>query len=241
MKIYNVEDDSQNERSYEIITSNNAQDFMETSYLSPNTQDQQGITAAITLDNVAHNETETNTPDMTFPISTKKIDLATEKNYAFNAKKQENIIPITNKDNVTNICKKIFIDSSTSTNQTDDLTNNTTEPTPHGTMETPQSNQRQLEQNIIENTSNNNEPIQEAATEQLKVEKISQLQMEPNTTATRINNKEGTQEATSEQLQVEKVSSPASSLVYKTPPSLPNPDSISDLNEEDLAALNEIP
>ena len=45
MKIYNVEDDSQDERSYEIITSNNAQDFMETSSLSPNTQDQQGITA----------------------------------------------------------------------------------------------------------------------------------------------------------------------------------------------------
>ena len=99
MKIYNVGDDSQNERSYEIITSNNAQDFMETSSLSPNTQDQQGITAKITLDNVAHNETEANTPDMTFAISTKKIDIATEKIYAFNAKKQDNIIPITNKDN----------------------------------------------------------------------------------------------------------------------------------------------
>ena len=72
MKIYNVEADSQDERSYEIITSNNAQDFMETSLLSPNTQDQQSITATATLDNEAHNETETNTPDITFAISTKK-------------------------------------------------------------------------------------------------------------------------------------------------------------------------
>ena len=135
----------------------------------------------------------------------------------------------------------VFLDSSTSSNQTVDLTNNTTDPTPHGTTETPQSSQCQPEQNMIEHPSNNTEPIQEAATEQLQVEKISQLQMEPNTTATRIKSKEATQEAKSEQLQVEKVSSPASSLIYKTPPSSPNPDSISDLNEEDLAALNEIP
>ena len=208
MKIYNVEDDSQEERSYEIITSNNAQDFMEMGSLSPNTQDQQGITATTTLDNVAHNETETNAPDMTFAISTKKIDIATEKIYAFNAKKQDNITPSTNKDNQRQEHPQIiFLDSSTSSNQTVDLTNNRTNPTPHGTTETPHSSQCQLEQNRIKHT----------------------------------NNKEGTQEATSELLQVEKVSSPASSLIYKTPPSSPNPDSISDLNEEDLAALNEIP
>ena len=135
----------------------------------------------------------------------------------------------------------VFLDSSNSSNQTVDLTKDTTDPTPRGTTETPQSSQCQSEQNMIEHTSNNTEPIQEVDTEQLQVEKISQLQMEPNTTATRINNKEATQEATSEQLQVEKVSSPAKSLIYKTPPSSPNPDSISDLNEDYLAALNEIP
>ena len=73
MKIYNVEAHSQDERSYEIITSNNAQDFMDTSPLSPNTQDQQSITATTTLDNEAHNETETNTPDMTFSIYQKRL------------------------------------------------------------------------------------------------------------------------------------------------------------------------
>ena len=65
MKLYNVEADSQDERSYEIITSNNAQDFMETSPLSPNTQDDQSITASTTLDNEDRNidnETETNLP-----------------------------------------------------------------------------------------------------------------------------------------------------------------------------------
>ena len=100
MKIYNVEADSQDERSYEVITSNNAQDFMETGPLiSPNTQNQQSITATTTLDNEALNDTETNTPDMTFAISTKRIDIATKKIYAFNAKKQDIIIPSTNKDN----------------------------------------------------------------------------------------------------------------------------------------------
>ena len=241
MKIYNVEADPHDEQSYEVITSNNAQDFMETSPLSPKTQNQQSITAT-TLDNEALNDTETNTPDMTFAISTKKIDIATEKIYAFNAKKQDNIIQSTKKDNQ---CQEhpqiIFLDSSTSSNQTIDLTNNSSDPTPHGTTDTPQSNQCQPEQNTIDYTSNKTESTQEADTEQLQVEKTSQLQMEPNTLTTRINNKESTKETTSEQLQVEKVSSPASSLIYKTPPSSPNPVSISDLNEEDLAALNEIP
>ena len=99
VKIYNVEADSHDERSYEVTTSNNAQDFMETSPLSPKTQNQQSITATTTLDNEAFNDTGTNTPDMTFAISTKKIDIATEKIYTFNAKKQDTIIPSTNKDN----------------------------------------------------------------------------------------------------------------------------------------------
>ena len=63
--------------------------------------------------------------------------------------------------------------------------------------------------------------------------------MQPNPLTTQTKNKETIKDTTPEQLQVEKISSPASSLIYKTPPS--SPDSISDLNEEDIAALNEIP
>ena len=153
-------------------------------------QIKQSIIATTTLDNKAINDTNTNTPDMTFAISTKKIDIATEKIYAFNAKKQDNIIPSTKKDNP---CQEhpqiIFLDS-------------------HGTTDTSESNQCQPEQNTSDCTRNKTE---------------------------------STQEADTKQLQVEKISSPASSLIYKTPPSSPNPDAISDLNEEDLAALNEIP
>ena len=40
--------------------------------------------------------------------------------------------------------------------------------------------------------------------------------------------------------QVETQNSPASSLIYNTPPSSPQPDTISDLDEDDIRALNEI-
>ena len=96
----------------------------------------------------------------------KKIDIATEKIYAFNAKKQDNIIPSTKKDNQRQEHPQIvFLDSSTSSNQTVDLTNNTTDPRPQGTTETPKSSQCQPEQNMIEHPSNNTKPIQEAAAE----------------------------------------------------------------------------
>ena len=72
---------------------------METSPLSPKTQNQQSNTATTTLDNEALNDTGTNTPEMTLAISTKKIDIATEIIYAFNAMKQDTIIPSTYKDN----------------------------------------------------------------------------------------------------------------------------------------------
>ena len=206
---------------------------MEMSSLSPKTQNKQSIIATTTLDNEAINDTNTNTPDMTFAISTKKNDRATEKIYAFNAKKKDN--PCQEHPQI------IFLDSSTSSNHTINLTNNSSDPTPHGTTDTSESNQCQPEQNTNECTRNKTESTQEADTKQLQVEKTSQLQMKPNTLTTQTNNKEATKETTPEQLQMEKISSPASSLIYKTPPSSPNPDSISDLNEEDLAALNEIP
>ena len=184
---------------------------MEMSPLSPKTQNKQSIIATTTLDNEAINDTNTNTPDMTFAISTKKIDIATEKIYAFIAKKQDNIIPNTKKDNP---CQEhpqiIFLDSSTSSNQTIDLTNNSSDPTPHGTTDTSESNQCQPEQNTSDCTRNKTESTQEADTKQLQVEKTSQLQMKPNTLTAQTNNKEATKETTPEQLQVEKISSPAS-------------------------------
>ena len=168
IKIYNVEADPHDEQSYEVITSNDAQDFMEMSLLSPKTQNKQSIIATTTLDSEAINDTNTNTPDMTFAISTKNIDIATEKNYAFNAKKQDNIIPNTKKDNP---CQEhpqiIFLDSSTSSNQTIDLTNNLSDPTPHGTTDTSESNQCRPEQNTSDCTKYKTESTQEADTKQL--------------------------------------------------------------------------
>ena len=242
IKNYNVEADPHDERSYEVINSNDAQDFMETSSLSPKTQNKQSIIATTTLDNEAINDTNANTPDMTFAISTKTIDIATEKIYAFNAKKQDNIMPNSIKDNP---CKEhpqiIFLDSSTSSNQTMDLTNNVSEPTPHETRDTSESTQGRPDQNTIDYTKDITESTQETDINQLQVEKTSQLQMQPSTLTTQTKNEEALKETTPEQLQVEKISSPASSLIYKTPPSSPNPDSISDLNDEDIAVLNEIP
>ena len=40
--------------------------------------------------------------------------------------------------------------------------------------------------------------------------------------------------------QAETQKSPASSLIYKTPPSSPQPDTISDFDEDDIKALNKI-
>ena len=109
----------------------------------------------------------------------------------------------------------MYLGSSNSTNQTVDMTNNTPDIDPNNDMVTDQ---------------------------------VTQLHMEPNPTGTPIpdakslvveNNPKPT--GNMKQLQMEKGYSPASSLTYKTAPSLPHTDSISDLNEEDLQALNEIP
>ena len=40
--------------------------------------------------------------------------------------------------------------------------------------------------------------------------------------------------------QMETITSPESSLIYRTPPSSPQPDTISDLDEDDIRALNEM-
>ena len=90
----------------------------------------------------------------------------------------------------------IFIDSSTSSNQTIDLTNNSSDPTPHGTTDTSQSNQCQPDQNTSVYIRNITDSTQEADSKQLRAEKTLQLQMKPNTLKTQTKNKEATKETT---------------------------------------------
>ena len=47
-------------------------------------------------------------------------------------------------------------------------------------------------------------------------------------------------QATTKPLHTEKPNSPASSLIHKAPPSSPQADTKSDVNEEDIKALNKI-
>ena len=188
---------------------------METSSLSPKTQNDQNIIATTTLDNEAIIDNNANTPDMTFAISTKKIDTATEKIYAFNAKKQDNITSNLINDNP---CKEqpqiIYLDSSTSPNQTLDRSNNVPEPTPHETKDTPERNP---DKNTNDYSKDVTESTQKTDINQLQVENTSQLQMQPSTHSTQTKNEEALKENPPKQLQVEKISSPASSLIYKTP------------------------
>ena len=214
IKVFNIDAESPNEQSYEIITRNNAGDFREISPISPSTQPHPSIIATSTIEY----KVETNTSDiMKFSNSTKKIDKATEKIYAHNARKQDETGKI--KDNI--VPQKVCLDSSNSTNQTVELTNSTLDTIPQATNVT--NNENSIHKNI-----------------QLHTETIPNTPSAPAETNP-INENKAKGKDNSEQLQMEKVYSPASSLVYKTPPSSPQPDSISDLNEEVLQSLNEIP
>ena len=154
---------------------------------------------------------------MEFSNSTKKIDKATVKIYAYNARKQDETENI--RDNIAT--QKVHLDSSNSTNQTVELTSSTLDTIPQATNDT--KNETSIDEN-----------------NQLHTESNANTLPAPVDTNPITKNKLKGQD-NSEQLQMEKVYSPASSLVYKTPPSSPHPDSISDLNEKDLQALNEIP
>ena len=213
IKVFYIDAESPDEQSYEIITSNNAGDFLETRPLSPITQPHPTTTATSTLED----DVETNTPDnIEFSNFTKKIKKATEKIYAYNARKldetenkRDNILP-----------QIVYQDSSNSTNQTVELTKSTIDTIPHATNDT--SNEM-----IIDQIS------------QLHTETTAYMTPAPAETKIIAENKPTLKDNT--ELQIEKVYRPASTLVCKTPPSSPQPDSISDLNEEDLQALNEIP
>ena len=187
---------------------------METSPISPSTQPHPSFTATSTKED----EVETNTSDiMKFSNSTKKIDKATEKIYAHNARKQDE----TEKINDNIVPQIVYLDPSNSANQTVELTNSTLDTIPQATNDT--NNEKSIDENI-----------------QLHTESLANTPPAP-AEANPITENKAKGKDNSEELQMEKVYSPASSLVCKTPPSSPQPDSISDLNEEDLQALNEIP
>ena len=120
IKVINIDADSHDDQSYEIVTSNNPEDFMKTSPLSPSTQVQPIITASSTL----RDKAEFNTQDkIEFSISTKKIDKVKEKIYSFNSRKQDSETA-KKTDNTTPQVERqiVYLDSSNSTNQTVDMT-----------------------------------------------------------------------------------------------------------------------
>ena len=94
-----------------------------------------------------------------------------------------------------------------------------------------------------------NSPNEESITGLIRMEQapigdnvVAELQQPTHTGTTSSNKEEYKQDdqPITTHPQVETLKSPASSLIYKTPPSSPQPDTISDLDEDDIRALNEI-
>ena len=187
IQIYNVDTDIPGTPPFEIITSNDPTDFMETSKMSPKIQSPQ-LTASTSLDT---NSMRDDNQDIDFNKSTKKLDKIVKKINTINAEKEEKEqIETTNSSEPI----VIYLDTSNSPNGTDQIHSPQSEQAPNGEMTSAQTKQPDM--------VNKNEP--------------------------------------SRPPQAEIQKSPASSLIYKTPPSSPPPDTISDLDEDDIKALNEI-
>ena len=187
IQIYNVDTDIPGTPPFEIITSNDPTDFMETSKLIPKIQSPQ-LTASTSLDT---NSMRDDNQDIDFNKSTKKLDKIVKKINTINAEKEEKEqIETTNSPEPI----VIYLDTSNSPNGTDQIHSPQSEQAPNGEMTSAQTKQP--------DRVNKNEP---SRTPQAEIQK-----------------------------------SPASSLIYKTPPSSPPPDTISDLDEDDIKALNEI-
>ena len=187
IQIYNVDTDMPGTPPFEIITSNDPTDFMETSKMSPKTQSPQLI-ASTSLD--THSLRDDN-QDIDFNKSTKKLDKIVKKINTINAEKEEKEqIETTNSPEPI----VIYLDTSNSPNGADQTHSPQSEQAPNGEMPSAQTKQPDM--------VNKNEP--------------------------------------SRPPQAEIKKSPASSLIYKTPPSSPPPDTISDLDEDDIKALKEI-
>ena len=187
IQIPNVDTDIPGTAPFEIITSNDPTDFMETSKMSPKTQSSQLI-ASTSVDN---NSLRDNNQDPDFNKSTKKLDKIVKKINTINAEKEEK-----EQAETTNSPEPIviYLDTSNSPNGADHIQSPQSEQAPNGEITSAQPRK----------------PV--------KLDKNEPTRLP----------------------QVETQRSPACSLIYKTPPSSPQPDTISDLDEDDIKALNEI-
>ena len=187
IQIFNVDTDIPGTAPFEIITSNDPTDFMETSTMSPKTQSPQLI-ASTSLDT---NSLRDDNQDIDFNKSTKKLDKIVKKINTINAEREEKeqAEPTNSPEPIV-----IYLDTSNSPNGEDQIQSPQSEQAPNGEITSAQTKQPDM--------LNKNEPTRPSQAETQK--------------------------------------SPASSLIYKTPPSSPQPDTISDLDEDDIKALNEI-
>ena len=199
---------------------------METSSISPLTQRSQLI-ATSSLD--INNDNNTNEV-LEFNKSRKKIDKIVKKINTLTAENAINKTP--EQQRTTNIREPqvIFLDSSNSPNGESVIELNQTEQG-HQTVNTP---------NPRKSKSDN----KRAQREQAPTGDNLSIQMEPFLPTKTIpsNQEEHKQEEhpKTTQTQIETPKSPANLLIYKTPPSLPQSDTISDRDEDDIRALNEI-
>ena len=216
IQIYNVDTDIPGTPPFEVITSNDPLDFMETSKLSPKTQSPQ-LTTSTSLDT---NSMRNDNQDIEFNKSTKKLDKIVKKINTINAGKEEKEqIESTNSPEPI----VIYLDTSNSTNGTDQIHSPQSVQAPNGEMTRAQTQEPDM---VHKNQIHSPQTVQA-----------------PNGEMTRAQTQEPDMVHKNEPLrppQTEIHQSPASSLIYKTPPSSPPPDTISDLDEDDIKALNEI-
>ena len=173
IQIFNVDTDTPGTAPFEIVTSNDPTDFMETSTMSPKTQSPQLI-ASTSLDT---NSLRDNNQDLDFNKSTKKLHKIVKKINTINAEKEEKeqAEPTNSPEPIV-----IYLDTSNSPNGADHIQSPQSEQAPNGETTSAQPKEPDM--------LDKNEP-------------------------TRLP-------------QAETQKSPASSLIYKTPPSSPQPDTI---------------
>ena len=154
-----------------------------------------------------------------------------DNNNAFNTNEKLDFNKSTKK--IDKIVKKInTMNAENATNVTPDQQNTTNTP----------------ETQVIFLDSSNS-PNEESITDLIQTEQapigdnvVAELQQRTHTETTSANKEEDKQDdlPITTHPQVETLKSPVSSLIYKTPPSSPQPDTISDLDDEDIRAVNEI-
>ena len=197
MQIFNIETETPTGNSYEIITSNNPNDFMETSSLSPTTNTAQPFAST----SVYTRNTENATEQIEFTKSTTKLDKIVRKIQSINEDKNNTTSPSYQQEP-----QIIYLNSSNSPNKDSEIEEL------HPETDNKESNVEEIHPKTDTKTA----PTPIGATNRENDDISATKQHEDN------------------------IKSPASSLIYKTPPSSPPPDTISDLDEEDIKSLNEI-